>query len=210
MLRRFVKRFFSILNRILYRVDYVHPEKFPTEGPVILVSNHQHTFDVSLIHCAVAPWVYWVAKKELTEVPILGKLVLKMGVMPVDRNKNDMSAARMMYENIQQKRVIGIFPQGTRIRNRAMMTRVPPKTGAVHFALRTGVPIIPIGIQGEYKLFGRIRVVVGDPIDRNYLTETFTGEDRLFRQTVYVMETIYALAGIEYHLDPDIQQEQST
>lgn len=206
MLRRFVKWFFTIANKILYRVEYIHPEKFPTSGPVIIAANHQHTFDVSVIHCAVRPWVYWVSKKELTDIPVLGGLILKMGVMPVDRNRHDMSVARSMFENIKSDHIIGIFPQGTRIRNSGMIETVVPKTGTVHFAVRAGIPIIPVGIKGTYKLFSRIQVNVGDPIEAKELSELFTGDDKLHEQTIYVMKKIYALAGYDYKMTAEAYQ----
>jgi 1-acyl-sn-glycerol-3-phosphate acyltransferase len=204
MLRRFVKVFFTIANRLLYRVEYIHPDKFPTAGPVIIASNHQHTFDVSVIHCKVKPWVYWVSKKELTDIPVLGRLIMKMGVMPVDRNRHDMSVARSMFENIKQDHVIGIFPQGTRIKNPDMIEKVIPKTGTVHFAIKAGIPIIPVGIKGTYKLFSKIQVHVGDPIDMKMLSDQFAGEDKVYQQTIYVMKTIYSLAGYDYQMTADV------
>lgn len=202
MLRKIIKNLFKFLNKILYRVEYINPEKFPTKGPAIIVANHQNSFDVSVIHCKVKPWVYWVAKKELTDNRFIGKIVSKMGVMPVDRDKMDMSVARSMYKNIIEENIIGIFPQATRVRNKEMINSVIPKTGAVHFALKTGVKIIPVGINGNYKLFSKIKVTVGDPIDMDILKEIYNEEENsLLLKTGYVMNKIYELAGYEYNMN---------
>lgn len=189
-----------MLNSVFYRVEYVDFDKFPEHGPAIIVANHQHIFDVSVIHCKSKAWVNWVAKKELTDIPLLGKLILKMGVMPVDRTKNDISVAKSMFGKIKNNEIIALFPQGTRIKNLEDMNRIIPKTGAVHIAIRTGTPIIPIGILGNFKLFSRIKVVVGDPVDFSKMPETNAQNDDLMRKTIYVMTRIYDLIGIEYKL----------
>lgn len=201
MLRAIVKKFFTILNKIFYRVEYVDFDKFPEHGPAIIVANHQHTFDVSVIHCKSKAWVNWVAKKELTDIPVLGRLILKMGVMPVDRTKNDISVAKSMFGKIKNNEIIALFPQGTRIKNHEDMNRTIPKTGAVHIAIRTNTPIIPIGILGNFKLFSKIKVVVGDPIDFSKMPDTNVDNNDLMIKTIYVMTRIYDLIGIEYKLD---------
>ncbi len=208
MFRETVKFIFTLIDKVFFRIEYIHPEKFPREGPAIIVSNHQHTFDIPAIHCAMKPWVYWVSKKELTDQPVLGPLILKMGVMPVDRHHSDMSVARSMFGNIRRGHVIGIFPQGTRARTPDMIETIIPKTGAVHFALRTGVPVIPVGIRGPFRLFGRVRVTVGDPIDLKALAERYPPEDRLYELTIHVMKTIYALADYDYKMTADVYRSE--
>lgn len=208
MLRKIVKKFFTLLNMIFYRVDYVDFDKFPLQGPAIIVANHQHTFDVSVIHCKSKAWVNWVAKKELTDIPALGKLILKMGVMPVDRTKSDLSVAKSMYAKIRNNEIIALFPQGTRIKKEGDMERIVPKTGAVHIALRTKTPVIPVGVKGDFKLFSKVRVVVGDPVDFSIIPESIPGNDELMRQTIYTMTKIYELIGIEYHLSPEAIEKE--
>jgi len=201
MFRKIVKKFFTILNKILYRVEYINLDKLPNNGPAILASNHQHTFDVSVIHCASKPWVYWVAKKELTDTPFFGKLIAKMGVLPVDRKRHDLSVAKGMFDLIKRKEVIGIFPQGTRMKNSRDISETIPKVGAVHFALKTDTPIIPIGINGTYKLFSKIKVVVGDPIDFTQMPKNIQGDSDMLKKGIYLMTKIYELVGIEYKIN---------
>ncbi len=203
MLIKILRLIVTAINSILFRVEYINEEKLPFKGPAVIVSNHQHFFDVFLIHAKVKPWIYWVAKKELTEKPIIGRIVLKMGVIPVDRMKSDLSAARSMYDTIRKDRIIGIFPQGTRMKNKDMISHVIPKTGAVHFALRTGTPIIPIGIKGDYRLFRKMQVIAGDPLDPQMLKEAFKGNNSLVRQSIFVMKKVYELTGMHYDLSED-------
>ncbi|MHB1483139.1 MAG: lysophospholipid acyltransferase family protein [Saccharofermentanales bacterium] len=192
-----------MLNIIFYRVEYVDFDKFPKSGPAIIVANHQHTFDVSVIHCKVKPWINWVAKRELTDIPFIGRLILKMGVLSVDRSKKDLSVAKMMFQKLRNKEIIGIFPQGTRVKDESYIGKIIPKTGAVHFAIRTKTPITPIGIKGNFKLFSKIRVVVGDPI-------YFSDDTDLMQKTIFVMSKVYELIGIEYKLDLPLHELENT
>ncbi len=210
MLRAIVKTFFLILNKLFYRVEYVDFDKFPKQGPAIIVANHQHTFDVSVIHCKSKAWVYWVAKKELFDTPIIGRHVYRMGVLPVDRDKNDISVARSIMTKLKNNEIIGIFPQGTRMRSPEDIRRVVPKTGAIHIAIRTGTPVIPIGIAGTFKLFSKIKVVVGDPIDFSQVPDSKSDNDDLMEKTIYVMTRIYALIGVKYQLDSIHPQKKSS
>jgi 1-acyl-sn-glycerol-3-phosphate acyltransferase len=204
MFRLIVKKFFTFLNAILFRVEFINPEKLPLEGPAILVANHQNIFDISFIHCKTKPWVYWVGKRELVDIPIFGRLVLMMGVMPVDRKKSDLSVAKSLFANLKAGRVIGIFPQGTRVRGYENLDRVIPKTGAVHFSLKTKTPVIPIGVYGSFKLFSKMKVVVGDPIDFSKVEGDFHGNELLMKQTIFMMKKIYSLIDVEYNIDESL------
>lgn len=208
MLRKFVKILFTFLNKILYRIEYVNLDKLPTEGPAILVANHQHAFDISAIHCISKPWVYWVAKKELVDIPIIGRLIAKMGVLPVDRKKNDLSVAKSIYTKIKEKEIIGIFPQGTRIKSKEHISRIVPKTGAIHFAIKTNTPLIPIGISGTFKLFSKIKVIIGDPINFDLVPENTQGSTDIMKKTIYMMTLIYGLVGERYYLDEEILMQK--
>jgi len=207
MLRKFARVLFIILNKILFRFEVVNKDKLPLNGPAILIANHQHIFDISVIHCSSKPWVYWVAKKELVDTPVLGYFVKKMGVLPVDRKKNDLSVAKSIYEKINAKEVIGIFPQGTRMKSMEDISKIVPKTGAVHFALKTKVPVIPIGISPSFKFFSKVRVVVGEPIDFDNVPEDTQGNDRIMKMTIHMMKEIYKLVDIDYKLDDTLLEK---
>lgn len=204
MLRRAARIFFIILNKVLFRFEVINKEKLPLKGPAIIVANHQHAFDISIIHCSSKPWIYWIAKKELVEIPVLGYFINKMGVIPVDRKKKDLSVAKSIYEKIKDNEVIGIFPQGTRMKNFEQISKTVPKTGAVHFALKTKIPVIPIGISPEFRLFGKVRVKVGDPVDFNNIPEDTQGNDAGMKMTIHMMKEIYKLAGMDYKLDDSL------
>ncbi len=204
MLRKFARLFFTILNKILFRFEVINKDKLPINGPAILIANHQHAFDISIIQCTSKPWVYWVAKKELVDKPVLGYFVKKMGVLPVDRNKNDLSVAKSIYEKIKAQEVIGIFPQGTRMKSIEDISKILPKSGAVHFALKTKVPVIPIGITPSFKLFGKVRVKVGDPIDFYNVPENTQGNNEIMKMTIHMMKEIYKLVDMEYKLESSL------
>jgi 1-acyl-sn-glycerol-3-phosphate acyltransferase len=201
MLRKIIKTLFLILNALLFRVDYINWDKIPLQGPAIIVANHQHFFDVSFIHCKSKAWINWVAKKELFDTPLIGRHIHRMGVMSVDRDKSDIAVAKSMLIKLKNNEIIGIFPQGTRMRTPEDVHRIVPKTGAIHMAIRTGASIIPIGISGSFKLFSRIKVIAGDPVDFSKMPVNGSDNENLMNRTIYVMTKIYELIGIEYRLD---------
>jgi len=207
MLRKFARVFFIILNKILFRFEVINKDKLPLNGPAIIIANHQHIFDISIIHCSSKPWIYWVAKKELIDTPVLGYFVKKMGVLPVDRKKNDLSVAKSIYEKIYAQEVIGIFPQGTRMKSIEDISKKVPKTGAVHFALKTRIPVIPVGITPSIKFFRKVRVVVGDPVDFDNVSEDTQGNDKIMKMTIHMMKEIYKLVNIDYKLDDTLLEK---
>ena len=85
---------------------------------------------------------------------------------------------------------LGIFPQGTRSRDN---TPTPMHTGVALIALRAGKPVIPVYIGGPYRLFRRIPVRVGKPVDLSDLGRRFDGETlnaatRRIEQAVWSMK----------------------
>lgn len=206
-MRKTAKFIFKLLNNLLYRVEYINRDKLPLEGPAIIVSNHQHVFDIPLIHCATKPWVYWVAKKELIEKPVLGYFIKKMGALSVDREKSDLSVAKAMFVKIKERKVLGIFPEGTRVKSEDEKSNIIPKTGAVHFAIKTKTPVIPVCITGKYKLFAKIKVIVGDPLDFDEIPDDISGKTEIMKKSVYMMKEIYKLGGIDYYTNDSLEDK---
>ena len=66
-----------------------------------------------------------------------------------------------------------IFPEGTR---NGLAKGVRPKKGAALIAVKAQVPIIPIGVNGNFKLFSKVTIKIGKPIDISeyYQTEPIT------------------------------------
>ena len=115
----------------------------------IFASNHTSHFDIFVLS-AISPVRFgWVAKKELFKIPFLGWHMKLQGYVSIDRRHRDKAIASLNYaaEQIRNGKRIAMFPEGTRTREGSLQ---PFKKGLFHLCVRTGVPIVPIIIEGAY------------------------------------------------------------
>ncbi len=200
--KRIIKRFLFIAVNLLYRVRYEGLEQIPDEGPLMVIANHTHLADVVAIHCVIDhQWVSWVGKKELFDIPFFGRFFYAMDGIPVNRDKADVATARGIIGAIRDRKIVGMFPQGTRVRY-AELRKVRPRSGAAHFALKTNVPLLPVAVDGQFKLFHKVRIIFG-PV---FQLEKPPGRNKpdaamLEEMSVMIMKRIFSLAGQSYDLD---------
>ena len=154
----------------------------------IFASNHASLIDIPLLLIAVNRYTVFIAKSELSKIPIFKSILDRAGFIFVDRKNNDSAVKSMnnlMHDIKKIPRSVAIFPEGTRTSDGVLL---PFKKGAAIFAINTDIPIIPVAISGSYswskkKLFDISQSVIsfefGEPIttenysfdDRDYLTE---------------------------------------
>jgi 1-acyl-sn-glycerol-3-phosphate acyltransferase len=153
----------------LYRVELRHAERVPASGPVILVANHESMLDPWLLGLVTPRPVRYMAKAELWENRMLGRVMDMFGTFPVDRGAGDRAAVGRGAALLEAGEVLGIFPQGTCLPYRHR----PWFRGAAKLALAAGAPIVPVCIVGSEKAlrpgkpkigFPRITILVGEPI----------------------------------------------
>ena len=159
LLYRFVRRLVKILGHIFYRFEVTGREHIPPSGAVILCCNHIHLLDCLLLAIFVKRQVFFMAKMELFKNPILGSLLRIVGAFPVDRGTTDLKAYRHTMEVLKDGKALGIFSQGTRTQEFDNV-----KGGVGVFALKSGAPIVPVGINGTYRIFSKMRLSFGPPI----------------------------------------------
>ena len=154
----------------------------------IFASNHASLIDIPLLLIAVNRYTVFIAKSELSKIPIFKSILDRAGFIFVDRKNNDSAVKSMnnLIDDIKKiPRSVAIFPEGTRTSDGELL---PFKKGAAIFAINTDIPVIPVAISGTYswskkKLFDISQSVIsfefGEPIttenysfdDRDYLTE---------------------------------------
>ena len=149
-------------------------DEIPREGAVIIASNHASNLDVPVLGSSLMPRIgrrfQWLGKRELFAWPIIGWIADAGGVHPVDRSTADVEAYRLAKRILDEGHVLFVFPEGTRSRDGGLQTA---RDGVAVLALRTGAPIVPIGIAGSYERWprgqrlphpgGRVTVRVGSP-----------------------------------------------
>lgn len=171
----------------LYRIEIIGKENFPKEGGVLLCTNHIHNFDPPVVGMTVKRTVHFMAKDELFSVPILGKLLPRINAFPVKRGLSDREALRKGLGLLKDGKVLGLFPEGTRSKTGELGKGL---TGAGFFALRTDAHVVPCAIIGPYKVFSKLRVVYGKPIDMTELRKNKASADEA---TEAIMDAIRQL-----------------
>jgi 1-acyl-sn-glycerol-3-phosphate acyltransferase len=116
--------------------------------PYVVVSNHQSLADIPLI--SHVPWeMKWVGKQELFKLPLVG-LMMKFSLdIPVDR-KDPRSGAKMLLRCLrvlEQKCSVMFFPEGTRSPD-GLLGKF--NEGAFHLAIKAGVPVLPLVVEGSF------------------------------------------------------------
>ncbi len=160
----------KITARLFFSFRVVYPERLIEEGSLILASNHQSYFDPPLIGICSRRGVYYLARKTLLQIPLLGKLLPHINVILVDRDGNDMSALKSVIRTVRAGNGVVLFPEGTRSPNGQLQAG---KAGIGLVIAKTRAPVQPMRIFGSFEAFPKgsgkitavpVTVVVGEPI----------------------------------------------
>jgi len=139
-----------LLNAITKRT-WQGAENIPKSGPAIIISNHMSYADVLffaqfLFKNGRAP--RFIGKRSVFNVPIIGRILLAAGQIPVDRESTHASKALdHAVAALKAGHLIGIYPEGTLTRDEKLWPMVA-KTGAARLAIITQLPIVPVAAWG--------------------------------------------------------------
>lgn len=133
----------------------------PKNEGCILAGNHVSSYDAVAITAMIGGDIRFMGKKEIAD-SWYGNLASKLfDIILLDRSKADVSALKEAYKTLNENKILGIFPEGTR---NGVFKGVPLKDGPVVIAIKKNVPIIPVSISGKMKLFSKNKIVIGEPI----------------------------------------------
>ncbi len=190
MLYRVVRAILRPFWLLLFRLRVTGLENIPDSGPVILCCNHFLWADPITMAVAVPRSVHFMAKEELFRAPVLGPLLPYVGAFPVKRGSADRASLKQALVVLQKGEVFGIFPEGTRSRSRQLLR---PEPGVVWIAAHARAPVVPMAISGDYRLFRRLNVRVGRPVELDDLYEQKLRGDILESGANRVSEAIASL-----------------
>jgi 1-acyl-sn-glycerol-3-phosphate acyltransferase len=180
----------NIIFKLFFRVEVVNREKVPASGPALFCANHNTILDMFFFGFRLKRWIHWMGKEELFRNPLAAALLKSLGAFSVKRGTGDVGSIKIAYKLLEEGKIVGIFPHGTRIDPSKIETaRIKP--GAAMIAANAGVPVIPAYIQGNYRIFSKMRVIYGDPFrieskqDGKYTKEDWAEFSRDIIKRVY-------------------------
>jgi 1-acyl-sn-glycerol-3-phosphate acyltransferase len=173
------------------RVEIEGLKNIDENRPQIFVANHSGLHDILSLAAYLPIQFRWIAKKSLFRVPFMGWHMRRSGYIAIDR-ENPRDAAKSIVDatRVIQNGVNAIaFPEGTRSRTGKLGNF---HSGAFSLALRTGVPLVPITLDGSYRVIAPktlqvnpgtiIRIRIDPPID---LSAYLRGEKRRLMEDVF-------------------------
>jgi len=190
---RLFRRCVIALGRMLFGFEAVGEEKVPSEGALIVASNHARYLDPILVCMAVPRRLQWMAKKELFVGP-LDRFFVLLGAFPVDRKKGGRAALRTALALLANGWALGIFPEGTH-RTGPDADRAA-KSGVAMLAARGNAPVLPVFVgripTPLQRLQGKkLRAIIGHPINTHNTNEVRKAYGEVSAE---VLREIYAMS----------------
>lgn len=180
------------LFRFLFPFRCVHQERIPDQS-VLVCPNHFSDLD-PLTVCFALPKhssLRVMAKQELLDAPILGRLLRRWGIFGVKRGNSDVGAIKTALRHLKAGRKLLLFPEGTRVKNGEESSG---KTGAIMLAVRTGRPIVPCYCEKRKRVFQKTAIVFGEPYWVEIAGKRATPQEYKERAEELIRR-IYALKG---------------
>jgi 1-acyl-sn-glycerol-3-phosphate acyltransferase len=203
MIYRFAQLLVRTLWPLIGRVHVEGLENIPTEGPFILIANHQSYLDPILLQAVVRRPVHTMSKSTQFSDPITGRIVKALKGFPVRRFQIDPQAVRMALRILDQGEGVGVYIEGERTWDGRLQ---PPRLGTIRLILKAGVPVVPCGLSGTYDLWprwhrrlrrGTVRIRFGEPIRFGRLDRRPEREAALDRVRERIMTELAELAGVD-------------
>lgn len=193
--------------KFAWRFHVEGAENVPADGPAIICPNHTSVLDSFFVPTVLPRRITYVGKSEYMDSWKTKHLFPAMGMIPIDRGGGSASerALAAAQRVLERGELFGIYPEGTRSRDGRLYRG---HTGPARLALRTGAPIIPVGIRGARdvmppearwpQLWRPVVIRFGTPVRVERYRDR--GSDRLVLRQVIdeVMFAIREMSGQEY------------
>ena len=143
-------------------------ENIPKKGGVCFVSNHSGYFDIIMMLAYCGRPFGFIAKKEFLYMPFLNVWIFMLGGLFIDR-KNVRKAIRTIDTGVKRIKAGGgmvIFPEGTRSKSREVL---PFHVGSLKLATKSEATIVPVVIDGSYKVYEETKIVKGADVSISFL-----------------------------------------
>ncbi|PYL09623.1 MAG: 1-acyl-sn-glycerol-3-phosphate acyltransferase [Verrucomicrobia bacterium] len=188
-----------LAGRLFFHFRVVHRERMIQSGSAILAMNHQSYLDPPLAGITCDRAIYFLARRTLLDAPLLGWLLPKLNVIPVNQEGVDRSAMKAVIRLLKTGNAVLVFPEGSRTLDGELQP-VEPGLGLV--IAKTLAPVVPMRIFGAHEALPRgggglrfvpITIVIGEPIFFSTADLSAPGKDLYRRLSQRVINAIAAL-----------------
>ena len=188
-----------IIGRLCFRLRVIHRERMIQSGPVILAMNHQSYLDPPLAGTACDRAIYFLARRTLLDVPVLGWFLPKLNVIPVNQESVDRRAIKTIIRVLQAGNGVLVFPEGSRTIDGNLQ---PGEPGLGLVIAKTLAPVVPMRIFGAREALPRgggrlhfvpITIVIGEAIVFTAADLNSSGKSLYRNLSDRVMEAIATL-----------------
>lgn len=159
-----------LVFRVGFGLEVQGQAHVPRRGAFLLASNHLSFLDPPVVGVACPRRLWFLARADLFEPPLLGILLRMLDVTPLKRDEGDVAAIRLALQRLKRGQAVAMFPEGGRQFSGRIGTS---KRGIGLLAAWARVPIVPVVVQGTFDALppqarglrrAKIRVAFGPPI----------------------------------------------
>jgi len=129
-------------------------ENIPQAGPLLVAFNHLAHLDAALVLPFLPQPVEGIALEDLYHVPVTGQLLRLYGTIPVHRDQFDRGVIRRALQVLAEGKMLALAPEA-RMSLTGALERA--RHGVAYLALRSGAPILPVGITGTECALSELR-----------------------------------------------------
>jgi len=151
MKRKTLQRLVVFLIKTLTKAEFIGSENVPSEGGLIVAINHTSHLDTPLLMAnPIRPDITALVTTKYKKKPLVAWFTNTGKGIWINRDIADFTAIRKAAKVLDEGIALGIAPEGTRSKNSKLQEGKP---GTIMLAVKTGVPIVPVGITGAGTAF---------------------------------------------------------
>jgi 1-acyl-sn-glycerol-3-phosphate acyltransferase len=144
--------FFRAVYKFYFGWRVYNAKRVPTEGPVILASNHASFIDPPLVGAGLNRGINYLARENLFRFPVLGWILHRWQAVPVDREGGGAKGLKMILERLLAGGAIILFPEGTRTSDGRLQ---PARSGIGLTVIKSNAPVVPVRVFGTFEAYNR-------------------------------------------------------